>query len=105
LIRAINDTDYFLKIMAACLLLILLHRLFSLVAGYSDQFGDFIKGHDRVIIRNGELLHKAMRKSNLSEHDVMQSLRLNAHTEDIGKVKIARMERNGDISVIMKEEN
>ena len=103
--RAITDTDYFLKILGACLLLILLHRLFSLIAGYSDKFGDFIKGHDRVIIRDGALLHDAMRKSNLSEHDVLQSLRLNAHTEDVGKVKIARMERNGDISVIMKEEN
>ena len=101
--RAITDTDYFLKILAACLLLILLHRVFSLIAAYSDKFGDLIKGHDRVILRDGELLWDAMRKSNLSEQDVIQSLRLNANTDDVSKIEIARLERNGDISVIMKE--
>lgn len=103
--RAITDTDYFLKILAACLLLILLHRAFSLIAAYSDKFGNWIKGHDRVILRNGELLKDAMQKSSLSEHDVMQSLRLNAQTEDVSKIKVARIERNGDISVIMKGED
>jgi uncharacterized membrane protein YcaP (DUF421 family) len=103
--RAITDTDYFLKILAACLLLILMHRVFSLIATYSDNFGDLIKGYDRVIVKDGKLLPDAMRKSNLSEHDVLQSLRLNAQTEDVSKIKIARIERNGDISVIMEEEN
>lgn len=103
--RAITDTNYFLKILAACLLLILLHRVFSLVAAYSDEFGNLIKGHDRVILRDGELLWDAMKKSNLSEQDVMQSLRLNAKTEDVSKIKMARIERNGDISVIMEKEN
>lgn len=103
--RAITDSDYFLKLLAACLLLILLHRVFSLVAAYSDKFGDLIKGHDRVILKNGELLQDAMKKSNLSEQDVMQTLRLNARTEDVSKIKMARLERNGDISVIMKDDN
>jgi uncharacterized membrane protein YcaP (DUF421 family) len=103
--RAITDTDYFLKILAACLLLIFLHRIFSLIASYSDRFGYLIKGHDRVILKDGEFLHDAMHKSNLSEHDVIQSLRLNANTEDVSKVKTARIERNGDISVLLKEES
>ncbi len=51
--RAITDTDYFLKILAACLLLILLHRVFSLIAAHSEKFGGWIKGHDRVILRAG----------------------------------------------------
>ena len=103
--RAITDSDYFLKILAACLLLILMHRVFSLIAAHSDKFGNLIKGHDRVILRDGELLRDAMRKSNLSEQDVIQSLRLNANTEDVSKIKTARIERNGDVSVIMEEEN
>lgn len=102
--RAITDTDYFLKIIAASLLLIIMHRTFSLIAAYSDRFGGWIKGHERVILRDGELLHDAMLKSNLSEHDVIQSLRLNAKTEDVSKVHLARIERNGDISVILKKD-
>jgi uncharacterized membrane protein YcaP (DUF421 family) len=103
--KAITDADYFLKIVIACLSLILLHRFFSLVAAYSDHFGNWVKGHERVILKDGELLRDAMRKSSLSNQDVMQSLRLNANTEDVSKIKIARIERNGDISIIMKKED
>jgi len=103
--RAVTEADYFFKLLAACLLLILFHRAFSVIAAYSDKFGNWIKGHDRVILRDGELLRDAMKESDLSEQDVMQSLRLNANTDDVSKIRVARMERNGDISIIMKEED
>lgn len=99
--RAVTDTDYFLEILAASLLLIILHRAFSLVATYSDTFGNWIKGQSRQIIKDGKLLRNEMEKSNLSEKDVLQTLRQNAQTDDIKNVKSARLERNGDISFIM----
>ncbi len=102
--RTLTETDYFLEILAACLLLILLHRFFSFIAAYSDIFGNWIKGHERVIPKDGELLREAMKKSSLSEQDVLQSLRQNARTDDVRKIKTARLERSGDISVVMKEE-
>ena len=103
--RAVTDTDYFLQVLAACLMLVLLHRVFSLAAANSDRFGNWIKGHDRLIIKDGELLRPAMKKSNLSEHDVMQSLRLGANIEDVSKIKKAQLEKNGDISVILKNDS
>lgn len=102
--RGITEPDRLLTAMAACLLLILIHRLFSFIAFHSDRFGDLIKGQDRVVIRDGEIQWDAVRKSHLSRQDLLQSLRLNAHTGDVSKIKIARLERNGDISVIFKEE-
>lgn len=102
--RAITNAGLFLEILAACLLLILLHRLFSLIAAYSDKFGDLIKGHDRVVVQDGKILWDAMRKSNLSKQDLMQTLRLNANVSDVSKVKTARLERNGDMSVILKDD-
>lgn len=103
--RAITEADYFSELLAACLLLILLHRGFSLLAAHSEYFGDWIKGHDRVVLEDGKVLWNAMKKSNLSEQDLMQNIRLNANITDISKIKIARLERNGDISVILKDEN
>jgi len=35
----------------------------------------------------------------------MQNLRLNARVEDVQKVKEARLERNGEICIIIKDEN
>lgn len=100
---AITTTDYFFALLASSLLLILLHRLFSNIAARSDYFGDWIKGHERVVVENGEILWDAMKKSNLSEQDLLQTIRLNARVGEVSKVKIARLERNGDISVILKD--
>lgn len=100
--RAITNIDLFLKVLPACLLLILMHRLFSYVAAFSDTFGNVVKGHEQVLVKDGEILWKAMKKRNLSEQDLMQTLRLNTNSADIKKIKIARLERNGDISFIFK---
>ena len=103
--RAITSSSHFFSLLAASLLLILFHRGFSYIAARSDKFGDLIKGSERVIVKDGEILWEAMRRSNLSRQDLMQNLRLNARVEDVKKVKEARLERNGDISIIVKDEN
>lgn len=101
--RAITSSTQFFSILAACLLLILLHRSFSTIAARSDNFGNWIKGSERVIVKDGEILWKQMRKSNLSKQDLMQNLRLNANIANVEEVKEARLERNGDISVIKRQ--
>lgn len=101
--RAATEKGLFIEILSGCFLLILMHRLFSFIAAKSDRFGILIKGHDRVVVQDGEILWDEMKKSNLSKHDLIQTLRLTANTSDVSKVKMARLERNGDISVIMKE--
>lgn len=101
--RAITNTNLFLKVLPACLVLILMHRLFAYLASFSDRFGDMIKGNDRIVVEDGEILWKAMRRSHLSRQDLMQTLRLNTNSGDIKNIKIARLERNGDISFIFKE--
>lgn len=101
--RAITNTNLFLKVLPACLLLILMHRLFSYIASFSEKFGNLIKGHEQVIVEDGEILWKAMKKSHLSEQDLRQTLRLNTNSANLKKIKIARLERNGDISFIFKQ--
>lgn len=100
----IVDADLFVAINVVSVFLIILHALFSMLAATSDKFDRMINGKERIVIRNGVIIREALRKSNLSEKDLMQALRLNAHTTDVSKVKIARLERNGDISILMKEE-
>lgn len=102
--RSITRNDLFLEMLAAALLLILLHRAFSFIADKWDGFGPLIKGHDRVVIKDGEIIWEALHASSLTKNDLMQTMRLNANTEDITKVKIARLERNGDVSFLLKEE-
>ena len=44
-----------------------------------------------------------MRINHISEHDLEEDLRLDAATEDFSKIKVARVERSGDISFIKAE--
>lgn len=102
--RSITRADLFLKVIPASLLLILLHWFFSFLAAKFTRFGDLIKGTEKIVVEDGEIKWKALKGSHLSEQDLIQSLRLNTNTGDLSKVKIARLERNGDISFVLKNE-
>lgn len=103
LARAINGSASFLPTLGAGLVLVLLHRLLALAAYYSHRFGILIKGKAAVLVENGKLQRKNMRINHISEHDLEEDLRLDAATEDFSKIKVARVERSGDISFIKAE--
>ena len=100
LARAVNGSASFLPTLGAGFVLVLLHRFLAAVAYYSHGFGILIKGKPAVLVKNGRLHRKNMCINHISEHDVEEDMRLNAATEDLSKIKIARVERSGDISFI-----
>lgn len=103
--RAITMKDQFLEILASSIILVLLHRLFSFLASRFGWFGTLIKGTDTILLENGVIDRKALAKNDLSEQDLMQSIRLNAGVSEIHKIKVVRMERNGDMSVVLREDS
>jgi uncharacterized membrane protein YcaP (DUF421 family) len=98
--RAINGSSRLGPTLAATTLLVGLHFLLARIAFHSRRFGILVKGNAEVLVRDGEILWDGMRRMSLSEHDLRQALRLHAHLDDLSRVKEARFERNGDISVI-----
>jgi len=63
-----------------------------------------MKGVPEVIIVNGERRRAAMKRNHISDHDLEEDMRLEAKTEDLAEVRIARIERSGDISFIKKQQ-
>ena len=100
LARAINGSAPFFPTLVVGFVLVLLHRLFALGAYFSHAFGILIKGEPVVIVENGRIHHRNMRINHISKHDLEEDMRLDAEIEDVSKVKIARIERSGDISFI-----
>jgi uncharacterized membrane protein YcaP (DUF421 family) len=100
LARAINGSAPFFPTLGIGFVLVLLHRLLGVAAYYSHGFGILIKGKAAVLVENGRLQRRNMRLNQISEHDLEEDMRLDAATEDLSKIKIARIERNGDISFI-----
>ncbi|MDQ2825045.1 MAG: DUF421 domain-containing protein [Verrucomicrobiota bacterium] len=103
--RAINGTAAFFASIGGGFILVLVHRSFGWVACRSHAFGKLIKGCPDVIVENGQPVLRAMRRNHISPHDLEEDLRLDAKVEDLSKVRIARVERSGDISFIKKAES
>src|SRR2546425_1496064 len=101
--RAINGSAAFFATLGGGLILVLLHRLLAFIAYHSHWFGCLIKGRPEVIVENGNLILHTMRRNHISKHDLEEDLRLGAKLEDASEVKVARVERSGDISFIKKE--
>jgi uncharacterized membrane protein YcaP (DUF421 family) len=103
LARAINGSAAFLTTIGCALFLMIVHRVFAFFAYRSHAFGKLIKGEPVKLVANGQVDWKAMKKHLVSKHDLEEDLRLDAKTEDVEKIKVARLERSGDISFIKKE--
>ena len=102
LARAINGSSAFFATLGGGFVLVLLHRLFAYLAFYSHWFGILVKGEPDVIVRDGEYIIPVMRRNHVSIHDLEEDMRLDAHLEDLSKIRVARVERSGDISFIEK---
>jgi len=100
--RAINGSAAFFATLGGGVVLVLLHRLFAHLAYYSHGFGILVKGKPDTIVRDGQCDFPTMRRNHVSIHDLEEDMRLNGHIDDLSKVRLARVERSGDISLIKK---
>jgi len=101
--RAINGSAPLWKTIGASVLLMIIHRLLAFGCCRSHGFGKLIKGRDVTLVRDGEIDWKAMNKSLVSQHDLEEDVRLEAKVEKFSKIRVARLERSGDISFIKSE--
>ena len=100
--RAINGSAAFFATLGGGVVLVLLHRLFAYLAFYSHGFGILVKGKPDVIMRDGQCDFRTMRRNHVSTHDLEEDMCLSAHTDDLSTIRLARVERSGDISFIKK---
>jgi uncharacterized membrane protein YcaP (DUF421 family) len=101
--RAITGNAPFGPTLVAAFVLVLLHWLFSAIAFRSQGFGRFVKGRNSLLVVGGEIQWGAMKKSHVTTHDLEEALRREGEEPDVSRVKEANLERNGDISLIMRD--
>jgi uncharacterized membrane protein YcaP (DUF421 family) len=103
LARAVNGTAAFFPTLGGGLVLVMLHRVLAYWSQRWHALGFLIKGRSDVIIREGALDTALARKSRLSEHDILEDLRLHGNVQNVADVTLAVFERNGQISVVKGE--
>lgn len=101
--RSINGSGPLFGTIAASFVIVVLHRLLELLAYSFHPLGVAMKGAPGVIVEDGRYIEKTLRQNHITTRDVEEDLRLDGKTEDIGKVRIARVERSGDISFLYKD--
>jgi uncharacterized membrane protein YcaP (DUF421 family) len=98
LARAVNGNCAFFPTLGACFVLVLVHRFFGSLGCRWHAFGTLIKGHADIIVENGNVNWRTLRRNHISKQDLEEDLRLDAKTEDLSRIRVARVERSGDIS-------
>jgi len=100
--RAINGSAAFFATLGGGVVLVVVHRLFAFLTFYSHGFGILVKGRPDVIVHDGQCDLATMRRNHVSMHDLDEDMHLDAHLDDLSKIRLARVERSGDISFIKK---
>jgi uncharacterized membrane protein YcaP (DUF421 family) len=100
LARGITGSASISGTIAASVAVVGCHSLFTYLAFRSHAFGTLLKGrYLRPLVIDGKFQYENMRRSHLSEHDVMEEVRLKGIGE-VSQVAHAYKERNGEVSVI-----
>lgn len=98
--RAINGSAPLGSTLSAGLMLALLHRLLAFVACRSHLVSVLLKGRDRLLVRDGKVDRAELQRADFTEDDLLENLRLSGNVGHPQDVAEARLERNGQISVV-----
>jgi len=88
----------------AVVILALFQRIVSILAVRSKRFRKWINFEPTVVVHNGQLLHKNIKKITYTVSEVLMLLR-EKEIFDLDKVAYAIIEPNGNISVLKKSEH
>jgi uncharacterized membrane protein YcaP (DUF421 family) len=103
LARAVNGSSAFWQTLGGGFVLVALHRIIAFGSRRWHAFGIIVKGTSDLVVQDGKIVEAGMLKNDLSEHDLHEDLRMRAQVDDLNKVKAAYAERNGHISIVLKD--
>ncbi|MBH8559409.1 DUF421 domain-containing protein [Hymenobacter negativus] len=102
--RAVVAASPFWGTLLAGFVLVGLHRLLAWAAFRSETIGRLVKGEGTVLVENGQLNQENLRRHNLTEEDLREGVRENGNLGAPEQAQTVRLERDGSISVVKKQE-
>jgi len=83
--------------------LVVCQLLISLISIRSVRLRGYICGKPAILVRNGRMLEKNMRKEMCTINELLEQLRLQ-NVQNVNDVEYAVLETNGQLSVILKSQ-
>jgi uncharacterized membrane protein YcaP (DUF421 family) len=100
--RGVVGASPFGATLAACATLVALHRALGWLTVQAPRLERLVKGRSVCLYHDGQLDQRNLSRTTISEHDLMESLRLETQGESLAEVEAAYLERNGRISFILR---
>ncbi len=101
---AINGSSKLLPTLAAAFTLVIVHWVMAWASYRWPGMSNFFKGRVWTLVKDGQLQEAMMRKTHVSQFDMEAAMRLDGRQLDLSEVKLACLERDGSISVVLKPE-
>ena len=98
--RGVVGGTPFFSALGGGIALLLVHKLISRLTFYNKWAGRQLKGTPTVLYSDGKFLYDNMKECDISEHDILEELRLSCQCKSLDGFAEVYMERSGKISFI-----
>jgi uncharacterized membrane protein YcaP (DUF421 family) len=90
----------FFGTIATATVIVLLHRLLAWITAKSKKAGVGFKGEQILLMKDGKKVQHNMDRTNVTEEDILESMRQKIHCDSFDHVKEVYLERSGEISFV-----
>lgn len=102
--RAVVGASPFIPVVAASVAIVLLHRALALMISSNSAFSKLTQGEKIILYENGTFIQANIKKSLTCREEIMQSVRARCFSEELTQIDKIFMERNGEITIVKKEQ-
>jgi uncharacterized membrane protein YcaP (DUF421 family) len=101
--RAIIGGAPFIPTIIASAVIAIMHRLFAYFAVTNHFLGNLIKGDKILLYEKDHVVKQNLNRALMSEHDLMEEVRLHANSDTLSGIDKVYVERSGDVSVLKQQ--
>ena len=100
--RGVVGATPFISTVVSMIVIIVIHKILAKLSIYNKWLGAKVKGEKILLYRDGSFLKENMHRVNITEHDILEDLRLEVQLNSLEKIEEVYMERTGKISFVKK---
>jgi len=100
--RGVVGSSPFFSTVAAAAAMIIVHKILAWLAMKQVWVGKIVKGYRRSLYHNGVMREENLRKTSISEDDLMEGVRREINKNSLDEVEQIYIEKTGEISVVKK---
>jgi uncharacterized membrane protein YcaP (DUF421 family) len=86
----------------AGLIVAILHRGVAIISYFIPKFGELVRGKPKVLFKNSQYQFQNLRKTNISQKEIVEAVRESIQSSDMSKVDEIRFLPGGEIIVTKK---